>query len=243
MKELFSKVGDQRSLSFKVEQKIEEAIRGKKIKVGEKLPTESEFCELFSVSRTVVREAMKKLSARGLVTIIKGSGVYVSELDAQKALNPLNLFFEMSESEDIVLDTIRTRQIIEPEIASYAAKNRTSAQLSKLEKNLEGIIKCVVTNIKKEMEIDIKFHSLIAEAAGNQVINILLSPIFNLIPKYKKSIFAKSAQINLQGEKNKLIKYHSDIFNAIKDKDSKSAHKAMLDHLKNTERNFIKTIR
>ena len=70
-------------LSYRIAANIEQAVRVKKFKIGEKLPTENEFCELFSMSRTTIRKALKNLSARGLVTIRKGSRVYVNELSLE----------------------------------------------------------------------------------------------------------------------------------------------------------------
>ena len=68
----FKKIGSDKLLSGKIEESIELAIRKKQYKAGEKLPTEGELCKSFGVSRTVVREALRKLSARGLVVIKQG---------------------------------------------------------------------------------------------------------------------------------------------------------------------------
>ena len=80
MDEIFGKIGTAQTLSQKIERRIEEAIRQKKLLVGTKLPSERELCEMFAVSRTALREALRRLSARGLIQIKKGSGMFVSEL-------------------------------------------------------------------------------------------------------------------------------------------------------------------
>ncbi|NJK97425.1 MAG: FadR family transcriptional regulator, partial [Bacteroidales bacterium] len=66
MDEIFEKIGTTQTLSQKIERKIEEAIRQKKLINGTKLPSEKELCEKFAVSRTALREALRRLSARGL---------------------------------------------------------------------------------------------------------------------------------------------------------------------------------
>ena len=64
---IFHKIGSKITLSQRIERTIETAIREKKILVGDKLPTEREMCESFGVSRTALREALRRMSARGLI--------------------------------------------------------------------------------------------------------------------------------------------------------------------------------
>ena len=101
--------------------------------MGQKLLTENELCEIYSTSRTSVREALNRLKARGLIEIKKGSGAYVTELNSQSAMDLLNLYFEMSNDEDLVYNTIKTRQFFEPEITAQAALNRTSGNIKEFE--------------------------------------------------------------------------------------------------------------
>ncbi len=224
------------SISIKIEHEIEKSIRSKTYDVGQKLPTENEYCNTFSVSRTVVREALKSLKARGLIEIKKGSGVYVAELSKKSALDPINLYFEMSEDKDLVKNTISTRQAFEPEIASLAAKNRTLEHLSKLEQNLQQLINCPINDVKQETEIDADFHSLISVAANNPVILLIMTPIHNLIAKHKSLIYGKNTSTSREEIRASVINFHSNIFQAIKDKDSQEAHYQMKEHLRRTKK-------
>ena len=240
MKETFQISGNSTLISQQIVDEIERSIRGRKFKSGEKLPTENEFCKLFSVSRTVVREALRSLSARELVTIRKGSGVYVNKVNADHALNSLNLYFESSEDDSIILQTIKARQLFEPEIASQAAMRRVKSDLKLLEANLLELESCSPSDIDVEMDIDERFHSLIAKASGNSVVDLLTRPLYNLIPNYKNQIFAKNEIINLPGEKEKLLNFHTRIFQAIQNKDSREAYYMMREHLIHTEKNYLK---
>lgn len=224
------------SLSLKIEHEIERSIRERQYDVGQKLPTENEYCIAFSVSRTAVREALKSLKARGLIEIKKGSGVYVAELSKQGAVDPINLYFEMSEDKDLVKNTIYTRQAFEPEIASLAAKNRTSENLVLLEKNLTRLINCPLEDIKQETEIDGDFHSLISIAANNPVISLIMAPIHNLIAKHKTLIYGKNTAIDRKEIRESVVSFHTNIFEAIKNKDSQEAHYQMKEHLRKTEK-------
>ena len=87
MDDVFQNIGNRLTLSQRIERTLETAIREKKLELGSKLPTEREMCESFGVSRTALREALRRLSARGLITIQKGSGMYVSEIKIQDAID------------------------------------------------------------------------------------------------------------------------------------------------------------
>ena len=87
MENIFHNLGNKQTLSQKIERTIENAIRDKKLPVGSKLPTEFEMCKSFGVSRTALREALRRLSARGLINIQKGSGMYVSEIKIEVCEN------------------------------------------------------------------------------------------------------------------------------------------------------------
>ena len=118
---MFQPIGSKMTLSAQVEEALTKVIREGRILPGQKIPTESELCEQFKVSRTAVREAIKKLSARGIIEVKKGSGAYVSEISIKNASESLNLFFEMSSDTNLVPQTIQTRQLVEPMLASKAA--------------------------------------------------------------------------------------------------------------------------
>lgn len=242
MNEAFKPLKKSELLSGQIVGEIERAIGERKYKSGEKLPTENEFCELFSVSRTAVREALGNLSARGLITIRKGSGVYVNEINANYALDSLNFYFESSEDSSLILQTIRARQLFEPGIAAQAALYRTDSILGLLEANLIELDACPPSDIDRETDIDARFHSLIAKASGNSVVDILTRPLYNLMPKYKNEIFAKNNQIiNLDGEKERLMRYHTGIYEAIRDQDSREAYYMMKEHIVHAEKNYLKT--
>jgi GntR family transcriptional repressor for pyruvate dehydrogenase complex len=234
----FQNIGSNKLLSGKIEESIELAIRKKHYKAGEKLPTEGQLCKLFGVSRTVVREALRKLSARGLVVIKQGSGAYVNELSSESAIDSINLFLELTDDGSLIFDIIQARQLFEPEIAGQAALNRTAAELDELAENLEALKNSPLEDIEGQTVIDIGFHSLIARTTHNNIVSLLMRPIFDSMPKVKRTIFAKNKLEYLPHEKNMVLKFHEDIFEAIRNGDPREASHAMLAHLKYTEKNF-----
>lgn len=237
---MFENVNTNFSLSEKIEDAIVNAIRQGKLSAGEKLPTESELCKQFSVSRTAVREAISKLTARGLITVRKGSGTYVSEISINQAQQALNLFFELSTQPNLVFDTISARRMIEPSIAAFAAKVRKQEDVDYLEQNLADMIACDIEDLDKEAELDNAFHSGIIKSTGNQVLNLLMRPVYNLMPQYRQMVFAKNSHTIHAEAKDILIGFHGDILNAIKVGDSEKAFQSMTDHLAFTENNYSK---
>src|SRR5262245_49310224 len=104
-----------------VAESIEELISSGKLKAGDQLPPERELARILGVSRTVVREAIKALSERGMVTIQPGYGIFVREFDANHVSGQVGRLFRLNRSsyDDIAL----VRRILEMEIAGLAAEN------------------------------------------------------------------------------------------------------------------------
>jgi len=208
--------------------------------VAKKKTTENELCEQFSVSRTAVREAISMLSARGLLSVKKGSGTYVNEISFDRARKSLDLFFELSTAPDLALDTISARQMIEPGVAAYAATVRTEAHVKILAANMKKMIACPLGDLEKEAELDNEFHSEIIKATNNEVITLLMKPVYSLMPKYRKEVFVKTDEASLEQEKELLIQYHNAIFEAIKDQDPEKARRSMIEHLEKSKKNYLK---
>ncbi|WP_298474297.1 FadR/GntR family transcriptional regulator [uncultured Maribacter sp.] len=238
---MFTPIGNSKSLSQQIEEKLTNAIRNGEYNPGEKIPTEKELCEIFQVSRTAVREAIKTMVAKGIIIVKKGSGAYVSEVSIKNASEILNMFFELSSNDDLILQTIKARQFVEPLLASQAAKNRTEKHIELLTINMKSIQDCPLKDYKKEAELDNAFHQILLSITENQILKLLLGPIFNLMPKFKASVFAKPTKGNLQEEKTIMLNHHERIINAIIAQDEEEAAKAMNDHLKITYSNYIKS--
>ena len=229
MNEIFGKIGSAQTLSQKIERRIEEAIRQKKLLVGAKLPSERELCEMFAVSRTALREALRRLSARGLIEIKKGSGMFVSELKIKDAIESLNLYYDLSFDSNLIPQIIELRRVFEPEIARMAANHRTDKDLEVLHKSITDLEDCDPDNTQMEADIINKFHLNVAKATGNPIVIITMEPVYSLLPRMRNLIYA-----NVDGEKGFTIKAHRTIFEAIRDKDADLAFRAMVEQINRT---------
>ncbi|MGC9342341.1 MAG: FadR/GntR family transcriptional regulator [Bacteroidales bacterium] len=235
MDSVFQNIGDKQTLSQRIERTIENAIREKKLEVGSKLPTEREMCESFGVSRTALREALRRLSARGLIKIQKGSGMYVAELNIEDAINTLNLYYDLKFDRNLLSQFIEVRRMFEPEIARLAAQNRTDEDVEELKKNIIEFEECDPDNTQKEADIDNRFHLTIAKATTNPIVQITMEPIYSLLPRMRNYIYA-----NIEGEKENTLVYHKKIFAAIRDMNENEAYDIMMEHLVRTQEIYDK---
>ncbi|MEI6898040.1 MAG: GntR family transcriptional regulator, partial [Psychromonas sp.] len=113
---------------------LQERIKVDEFKVGDRLPPERDIAEEMEVSRSIVREAIIMLELQGLVEVRKGSGVYVNKLPTKEAQSQPAI----REVSDIgPFELLQARQVLESQIASFAAKNVTKNDISKLREALD----------------------------------------------------------------------------------------------------------
>ncbi len=230
MDDIFKNIGNKLTLSQRIERTLEEAIREKKLIVGSKLPTEREMCESFGVSRTALREAIRRLSARGLITIQKGSGMYVSEIKIEDAIDTLNLYYDLKFDKNLLAQIIEVRSVFEPEIARLAALNRTDKNLNELSKILAEFEASDPDNTQLETDLDNSFHLAISKATLNPIVQMTMEPIYSLLPRMRNYIYG-----NIDGEKNFTLKSHRALLDAIQKQDGEQAQLIMKDHLERTQ--------
>lgn len=229
MDDIFQNIGSKLTLSQRIERTIENAIREKKLVAGDKLPTEREMCESFGVSRTALREALRRLSARGLISIHKGSGMYVSEMNIEDAIKTLNLYYDLKFDENLLSQIIEVRQLFEPELAGLAALNRTDENLAEMQENLAEFIRCNPDDTQKEADLDNRFHQIITKSTANPIMQVTMEPIYSLLPRMRNYIYG-----NIDGEKDNTLRYHQEIMEAITKQDPSAANRVMRDHLHRT---------
>ncbi len=225
---IFTPVKNRELLSKTVAASIEEAIRSKKIIKGNKLPSEKELCEQFGVSRTALREALRMLSARDLITIVKGKGIYVKGPSADTVTRPLHMFLQMKGEHNYVRDVISARQMLEPAIAAEAAKNRTEEDIERLKNNMLKLEQCEHDHTTLA-SLDAEFHLDIALASKNTIMPMLLEPIHRLMPEIKLSIYKVVGE---KVAKESAILWHGKILSEIIEQNVEGARLAMDEHLK-----------
>lgn len=159
-----------------VAQELKTQIIAGKYRSGDQLPPEPALCEMFSVSRITVREALKKLSMMGLVEIKQGKGTFVKSVDLGLFMKPM---LQLVDFDEIDIETIYSaREYIEGGIAYLAAQQRTDGELAILESIL-GKLKAAIQagDILSIFEYDRAFHDDLARAAHNPILFACLQTI------------------------------------------------------------------
>lgn len=234
---MFAKLDSRQPLSKSVQEQIELAIIEGKLPPGEKLPTEMELCEKFGVSRTVMREALRGLSAKGLLSIEKGRGMFIKEMSASFVTDPLHLYLTLRHKSDYAIDVVHARQAIEPSIAAMAAVHRTEEELRLLRDNFQRL-----KNWKEDYVflslLDSEFHLLVAKASNNPIMPLVIEPIHKLMPKIKLAIYdvVKDAHASA-------VEYHGKIVDSIARQDEQAAHHWMSEHLKQAESHIRESLK
>lgn len=231
---MFPKLGSTTTLSREIEKHIEKAIRDRDFPSGSKLPTEKTLCEQFGVSRTVLREALQMLSARGLINIRKGSGTYVNEYESTNVTKPMSLYLELNFDKDLMVHMVEVRRMLEPGIAAMAARDRSSDDLKKIEVALKKLNNCNVEDYQRHSELDRDFHINIAKSCANPIIPIIMEPIFMFMPKVKYVIYEKITSAHEDA-----MVYHEKIYRAIAEKNPLKAKEMMERHLGIAEKHNI----
>lgn len=209
------------NLSDDVSEKIKELIISSKLKPGDKLPNETSLCEMLNVSRGTLRESIKILASRNIITIVRGVGTFVSDKPGITE-DPLGFGFVQDKTQ-LMLDLMDLRMIIEPSLVKLASKNATKSEIHRLEE-LESEIEKAYASNSDSTSYDVEFHSQIASCSHNQVVEIIFPILTSTIPAIA-DITHKSLMMESTSD-------HRAIIQAIKDKNSDLAEKLMEQHLK-----------
>jgi DNA-binding FadR family transcriptional regulator len=147
-------------------------------KVGELLGGEIEQSARLHVSRTAYREAIRILTAKGLVESKPKAGTHVTPRSRWNLLDPdmLGWMFSGQPDEAFIRDLFELRELIEPAAAAMAAERRTPDQLAKMSVALDGMRTHGLATGQGQ-DADQHFHRLILEAAHNEAVATLASSV------------------------------------------------------------------
>lgn len=215
------------SLSRQVSQQLESIIAGQEIPVGDKLPPEGALCDLFGVSRTVIREAITHLKSQGLVETRRGIGTRVLRSIPESKVPEKKI--RLSTIEDI-LNILELRLTIEPEVAALAASRHDEQDRQRLIKLHQDFIQAC-EHATQARDEDLAFHAAIALATHNPAFAAIYEQWdVGTIPRAK----LLSVEVDLQTTYQYLQEVsqeHAGILEAILTRDPKAASAAMYQHL------------
>lgn len=134
------------------------------LKPGDKLPTERELIERLGIGRTTLREAIKTLSAVGVLEVKRGSGTFVSDGNMSILVKPIAWGLLMSQ--DGIDHVIEARGVLEVTLAGWAAERATDAEIAEIGRIL-GKLEASQFDLEAYVRSDLAFHVAIARAAHN----------------------------------------------------------------------------
>jgi GntR family transcriptional repressor for pyruvate dehydrogenase complex len=179
---IYHPVGSYKSLAQKVTDELQRLMLTGKLKEGEKLPSERELCELFGVSRTVVREAIRILQTKGLLEVRPGIGSIVRSPSSSQVIEGLSLLIQSkANGADISLEAVcEVRSLLEVEIAKMAAERATHEDIQEIQKIVDDL-ETQVNLPAKFYERAVDFHRSLALATHNPLLVILFDAIQELV--------------------------------------------------------------
>lgn len=216
------------NLYEQIADRLEQLILGAEFEEEQKLPSEQALADQFGVSRNVVREALKLLKERGLIDSRNGTGSYVRKPEAENLSDVISRMVAMDNIDITYIYDIRI--ILETAACRMAAEHATQEQLQEMEALLEGL-KDRNISVNDRREKDFAFHVAIAKASGNPLLEILVKAMKNIfIEMIEKGIF-------VIGGIDDAIRRHSNILQALQERDAAAAEAAMEDHLRFSKKN------
>jgi GntR family transcriptional repressor for pyruvate dehydrogenase complex len=214
---LFKLIGNQSIVETIVSQ-ISDAIITGQLRPGDKIPTEAEMMQSLGVGRNSVREAIKMLSALGVIEIRRGDGTYINDHVPPSIFDSLiySILFDKSSKEEI----LELREAIEINILELAIEKAVPTDIVRLESLLDAYHQAYFNNrIEESVKLDLEFHYAIIEIARNPLLGRIAKGVLQL---FYTSIRRKVAEENGR-EKLRKNETHAQMIHVIRQKDKQSA--------------------
>jgi GntR family transcriptional repressor for pyruvate dehydrogenase complex len=204
----------------RVAERLQELILSEKLAPGSKLPPERVLCQQLGVSRTVLREAVKLLSARGLVYEVNGKGTFVSKPNLEAVKKSLEICLSWH-AQSMLENLVELRRLIEVEIAGLAAAHATKAEIASLRQNVREMEFAVDSNMKEFVKLDLAFHLGLAKATHNELFVMLFEAIAGaMVGRWEKMYW--DPKVRGHG-----IRFHKKILGEIERRDPAAARGAV----------------
>jgi GntR family transcriptional regulator, transcriptional repressor for pyruvate dehydrogenase complex len=193
------------------------------LKPGDALPAERELGKQFGVSRTVIREAVRALAARGLLEVKSGSGVRIVAADAKTVRDSMHHFVRGSMMDYGKVDEVRG--VLEVAAAGLAAERATAEDIAHIDDTIVRF-ENECSNLEASVQIDLEFHRAVATATHNDLFLVLHDSIGEMLVEVRRRNLSRG-----RDERRLVVKMHRRIHDAIAAHDPAAAQEAMRDHL------------
>lgn len=213
------KLDNYKPLREMVFESLREAILQGRLRPGERL-MEIQLAEEMGVSRTPVREAIRKLELEGFVVMVPRKGAYVAGISVK----------------DIV-DIFEVRAALEGLAAGLAAERITDEEMDQLERSIHKINLSDEHDLKAIVEGDTTFHALIYKSSRNQRLEQIIMNLHEQINRFRITSLSQPGRLKIA------LDEHTKIVEAISDRNVEEAHQLATEHIENAEQSLLNALR
>ncbi|MDR5693986.1 MAG: FadR/GntR family transcriptional regulator [Armatimonadota bacterium] len=215
-----------------VASRIQRLILEGRLKPGDYLPPERELAEVFGVSRTSIRDAIRVLELLGLVEPRHGEGTLIKEVSPDILTAPLTTILTAKKA--LLAELLEVRKMFEPNVARYAALRASPEEIEKL----QSIVARQEEKVQRgevAIEEDDEFHYTIAKASRNQVTLRVVDVLMDLLRE------SRERALQIEGRPARSLQGHKRILQAIQRRDGEAAAEAMFKHIEEIEEILLGT--
>jgi len=218
------------TLSDQIAERLRQFIVNEALAPGDSLPSETRLAELFGVSRPVVREAFRSLTAQGVIEVVSGKGALVKPVGGEL----LGLFFErvVTSGHSTFGELMEVRQPLEVQSAKLAAVRRTAVEAAALETTVNAM-RGQLSDLAAYAEADVDLHLQIAAAAHNEALYLLIGSIRTAM---KELVLAGLHRRTSQEQLVQVQQFHEEMVACIVQGDSAGAAASMTAHFEDALR-------
>lgn len=207
---------------------LERLIASGTLQVGTRIPPERELADLWGLSRSSVRDALKQLELRGLIQRRPGRGTIVIE-NVNRLGGTLADLLNHSQRE--LLQVMEIRNIIEPQVTAKAALRARPMDLEELTDLLQQMSRRV--SVTRFTELDRSFHHSIARATGNPLLVSLLERVSEIVDQSRQELLQN------RGRRMTSLREHRAILDALYAGNPEEAEAAAHAHLNSVQRRIV----
>lgn len=182
---------------------------------------EIQLAEELGVSRTPIREALRKLELEGFIVMVPRKGAYVADLSFKD-----------------IADVFEIRAALEGLAAGLAAERITEDELDAMERLLVGKQEAITSgDIDRLVEVDTSFHELMYKASRNERLATIISNLREQIQRFRLT------SLSFPGRNKESLQEHKQLVEAIQARDSQLARQLAQEHIENAENVLIECIK
>jgi GntR family transcriptional regulator, transcriptional repressor for pyruvate dehydrogenase complex len=222
----FAPVARNERLSDKVAEELLRSITTHQLVAGTRLPSERELGEQFGVSRTVIREAVRSLAAKGVLEVRAGSGVHVAAVDAASVSQQMALFLRGRGLDYAKIHEVRVT--LEIRTARLAAERATDEDIAELREHCERMA-ALEHDVEAASMADVEFHRAVARATHNELFVVMLDSIGDILLEIRR------VTLGVPDRFQDGVDFHRRILDRVAAHDVDGAAQAMREHLEDAD--------